>query len=761
MGTGRGRVVLVASALAAASALGVRPAGAQAFRPDVDRQAIVFLVDRVSFEELLAVPQIRALARVGGAGLLSPLTVPGDQGPGSYLTLGTGTRSAGPEPRVLAFDRSERIDGRTAAEVYRDRFPGRLPTGPFLLEGVGEYIRANDGRSVPGLLARTLAEADRSVAVYGNADVRAGRHRPAVLMAMDGRGEAVQGRVGLAYLPAPGQGPGPILPFAEPAPDEIGGFRTDFDVLSFVALGNRFPNPSPYLSAHLTVFDTGDTLRIDEAASTEWPEAVARARRQALRRIGDHIEHLVTRAASHEVLVIVAGPSTSRAMDHAKDLVTPIVMASGEPAELFAEEGDIGALTSATTRRAGVVSNEDIAPTILDFFRLAVGPDMRGTPIRRVERAAPFELHRRHLANRRMSVPVQAGAGVFAGLVVLLGAILAGRPGRWPRWLRRGAAWASLSVLPLAAALLLAGHLPRLSYAVVVAFLVVATAAGTLFAVPLLRRGPLVPPAAIGAAVLVAVAVEAAAGWTAALTPFLGGSELDGVRFYGLPNAFIGLLLGAGLWAAASLPAFAGFALLLALGLFAGLPWTGANLGAAVTLLAAAGLWLGLRARERFGWNEVAMAAGVVVVGVAAVLAAHALTGPPTHVTRFLEGAGRSPGSILTTFGSRFAVGLRMIARNPLALIPVIGIPALLAVVLRPPAAIRSSLERHRVWRDTLLVILLSSIVAYVANDTGPSAAGMGFAAALGGVLWVSLAGKPQPSVEAIPPAPPPPLRPD
>jgi hypothetical protein len=759
-GEWRGWTLLVTLALAGVpTTLTIHPAAAQAFRPEVDRQAIVFLVDRVSFEELLSVPQVRALARAGGAALLSPLTVPGDRGPGAYLTLGTGARSAGPDPRVLAFDRSERVDGRTAVEVYRQRFPGRLPTGPFLLE-VEAYLSANDGQSVPGLLTQVLTEAGRSVAVYGNSDFAAGRHRPAVLVTMDGRGEAVRGRVGLAYLPAPGPGPGPVLPFAEPAPDEIGGFRTDFDVVSFVALGNRFPNPSPYLSSHLTVFDMGDTLRIDEASPTEPSQAVAASRRQALRRIGDHIEHLVSRAASHDVLVIVAGPSTSRAMDGVKDMVTPIVMASGDPLELFPEEGPLGALTSATTRRAGVVSNEDVAPTILHFFRLRVRPDMRGSPITRADGTAPFDLHARHLANRRMSVPVQAGAGAFVALTGLLGALLAARPGHWPGWLRRGAAWLSLSALPLAAALLLAGHLPQLTYAVVVAFLVIVAAAGTLFALPLFPRGILVPPAAIGAAVIAVLAGEAAVGWGAALTPFLGGSELDGVRFYGLPNAFIGLLLGGGLWAAASLPALGGFVLLVTLGLFAGLPWTGANFGAAVTLFAAAGLWLGLRLRGRLGWKEFTLAAGVVVVGAAVVLAAHALAGPPTHVARFLGGPARTPGGILTTVATRLAVGLRMFARNPLALVPVLGVPALLAVVLRPPAAIRGSLERHRIWRDALLVILLASVVAYFANDTGPSAAGLGFAAALGGLLWVVLAEEPSPAPppETIPPGPPPPL---
>ena len=754
MKVGQNRAIRPALLFGAMMLLWPRPAAAQAIRPEVDRQAIVFLVDRVSFEELLSVPSVRALARAGGAALLSPLTVPADRGPGAYLTLGTGIRSAAPGPRVLAFDPTEEVDGQTAAEVYGRRHPGRdLPGGPILLD-IQEY-RDPAEPVAPGLLGRVLEEAGRSVAVYGNADSRSGRHRPAVLMAMNELGIVLRGRVARAFVPvAPGDPP-LVRPLAEPTPDEIGGFRTDFDVLSFIALGNRFPNPSPYLPFHLTVFDMGDTLRIDDASSTASP-AVARARREALQRMGDHIQRLVGRAASRDVLVMVMGPSTSRAMDEAKDLVTPLVMARGEPLNLFPEGGPIRALTSATTRRNGVVSNEDVAPTIVDFFRLRA-PGMRGAPIIPAEDAAPFELHTRHLANRRMSVPIQAGAGVYGALAALLGAILVGsrRPDPWG--LRHGAAWLALSGLPLAAALLLAGHLPSLTYAVVVPFLVLAAAAGTALAVPFRGHGFLAPPAAIGAVVLVAVLAEAAVGWTAALTPFLGGSELDGVRFYGLPNVFIGLLLGAGLWVAASLPTGAGVGLLAALGLLAGLPWTGANLGGAITLFAAAGLWLGLRRWGRLGWREIAVAVAVVALGVAVVFAAHALpAAPETHVTRFAEGSGRSVAGILSTYWARLSIGFQMVARNPLAALPVLGVLACLAVVLRPPALLREALMRSRPWRDALLVTLLASVVAYLANDTGPSAVGVGLVAALGGLLWAALTGEPTTVVD-IPPAPPPP----
>src|SRR5439155_3717594 len=141
----------------------------------------------------------------------------------------------------------------------------------------------------------------------------------------------------------------------------------------------------------------------------------------------------------------------------------------------------------------------------------------------------------------------------------------------------------------------------------------------------------------VSAGVIVFFVVEALRGWPDTLFPVLGGSALDGARFFGLPNTYIGVLLGAGLWLAAALPAYAGFVLLFALGLFAGFPELGADIGGALTLFAAAGLWHGVRVRPRFGWREAALALVVVLGGLALVLGANAvLTSAPTHATRFV-----------------------------------------------------------------------------------------------------------------------------
>ncbi len=488
-----------------------------------------------------------------------------------------------------------------------------------------------------------------------------------------------------------------------------------------------YPIPSSTTDLRFEVFRYGFG-----PAPAPWSELGADIRREVgkFRRVGD-------------VMVVVASPSQSTAMVAAKDELTPIVVASGSAMSLFPSTGTLHALASDTTRRTGVVSDEDVAPSILDFVGHTFAGNPRptgltGSVLRVVDDPAPFDLHERYLAMRRMSVPVPTAAGAYLAVAGLFAAAMLVWRRRAASQLVRLAGWLALTVPVLAAALLAAGHLPTLSYGTVVPFVIAVTLAGTLVVVPLQRFGRLTPPAAIGAAVLVYLVVEAALSWTAALTPFLGGSELDGGRFYGLPNEFIGLLLGASLYLVARWEPWKGFALILAAAFFAGLPGIGANLGGSIALFAAAGFWLPLRTRSRFRWKELAFAAAAVVVGAGMVLVAHRfLTSSPTHVTRFVETNG-GLSHAWRILADRLAVGWHLIERNPFALIPALGVPASLVVVLRPPAPVREALALHPEWRDAILVILLASAVAYVANDSGAAACGLGFGLGLGGLLYVS-----------------------
>jgi hypothetical protein len=451
------------------------------------------------------------------------------------------------------------------------------------------------------------------------------------------------------------------------------------------------------------------------------------------------IEETVAASDANRVLVVVASTGSSSEMRSSKDELHPLIVAEGPPGDLFAGSGQEGSITSDSTHRDGVATDLDVLPTIAAFLGVDPTALRTGSVIEIIPGPPPFELHERYLAQRRMYVPIGTAGGIYLAIVGL-GAIAALALGdRVPRSVRRILGWGCLSVAPLATALLAAGHLPDLTYATVVPFVALVTVFGTLAFAPLEHRDVLLIPAGIGVAVLAYLAVEAILVWTGALTPFVGGSELDGGRFYGLPNVFIGLLIGASLWIAQRLRTLAGFALLVAVALFAGLPYLGANLGGGVSLFAAAGLWLAIRERERLGvWRGIGVFVGVTVLGAAVTLVAHAVSPFETHVTRFEEQAGGLAG-VFEKIGDRLQVGFDLIARNPFALVPVLGLPIAIAAVLRPPTPLRPSLQRSPAWRDAILVTLLAGVVAYLVNDSGPAAAGLAFGLGLGGLLGVSL----------------------
>jgi hypothetical protein len=419
-----------------------------------------------------------------------------------------------------------------------------------------------------------------------------------------------------------------------------------------------------------------------------------------------------------------------------------IVVAKGVPDELFPADGEQGSLTSDSTRRAGVVTGGDVRATLSEFLGvepLGSAEIQPGSPIEIIPGPPPFELHERNLAQRRMYVPIGTAAGIYLAIAGLGAIAVLALGSRIPQGVRRVFGWGCLSVAALATALLVAGHLPELTYATVVPFVALVTVFGTLAFAPLERRDVLLVPAGIGIAVLAYFALEAILEWTAALTPFVGGSELDGGRFYGLPNVFIGLLIGSCMWLAHRLRTGAGVALLVAVALVAGLPYVGANLGGGVSLFAAAGLWLAVRERERLGvWKGLGVFVGITLLGAAVILLAHAISPFETHVTRFEEEMGGIAG-VFERFRDRLQVGFDLTARNPFALIPVLGLPVAIVAVLRPPAALRPSLQHSPAWRDAILVTLLAGVVAYVVNDSGPAAAGLAFGLGLGGLLGVSL----------------------
>jgi hypothetical protein len=472
--------------------------------------------------------------------------------------------------------------------------------------------------------------------------------------------------------------------------------------------------------------ETGPFERIQladlgESSSTEAAEQLAEA--------------LAASEGTALAMVVATSPSAASVADG--DELGTVIAAWGDPAELLEAAGEPEALTSDSTRRAGVVADVDPAATVAEWLGL---PYDAGATIARTGEPAPLDLYERYLQQRRLAVPAAAAAWGLMAVFGLAGVLaLAFRRRVSHRTLAVVGALAG-SLPWLALGLLLVGHLPTLTVLTVIPLMLVVVVAGVGFTRWVeARRGIFFALTACGAVILAVLGIEAALGWPAAVTPLAGGGQLDGGRFFGMPNIEIGIVLGSAMFIAHRVRVGTGVVVLAACALVAGSPWTGSNFGAAITLFAAAGLWLAIRRRRP--WWMVAVITGVfTAIGLAAIAVMHRyLTDRPTHVTAFLEETDGILGAVDRQL-ERLGVGLDLISDNAFALIPVVGILVLLVILLRPPTAIARSFEGHDAWRDAVLVIVLGSIVAYLAEDTGAAAVGFAFGFALSGLIDVSLA---------------------
>lgn len=515
------------------------------------------------------------------------------------------------------------------------------------------------GDAEPGLLGSTLAEAGRTV---GYVDLRGGGADPAMLLAMDSGG-----RIPLASLNA-----FPVL--------------TEF--------------PAEFLSP--------DAVGIVEEADV----------------LVSHDPQIVPFALEHteasELMVILVTTPPSEAMRARGDTVTPVVIARGQP-EAILSDGQPAGLTSDTARRAGVVSNIDVAPTVLDFLGVEIPDEMAGSAIR-IEGPPPTQIHRRYLEWRGVVGPVTVAAPILAVLTLLAGFVLAIRRRRPNDAVLRAAATAGLASLALFVVVVPASLLPMFSWPVVIVALLAGTGAVVAAVVWFGRRNPVLPLVLVAVLGMAMVLLDVAFGWVSGSTPLLGGSALDGERFFGLGNPYAGIVLsGAVLGAAFFTPRAglrAGVGMIVAASLLAGLPMVGADLGGGLTLAIVAGLWFGISRWDHLGgraWG-VAAVAGLVAFAVFAVTHRYLPPGG-THVSRAVSGAGGIIG-VLEVFWHRLMLNIQLTSETPSAWLAVLGLPVWLWVGLRPPRALRPAFEAEPVWRRAVIVLALGGIFGYVLNDT-------------------------------------------
>jgi hypothetical protein len=654
-------------------------------------------------------PQLTAEAVLGPRSPFAPLlpraaigvmnvAVRGPREPASaYLTLGAGERlAAGPLTSPARFT-EEQVEGDPAAVVYARRlgppplFPpaahASLPPRLLHLDWAA-YLNSPDPTYTPNEQASAGRLGQALLPLGGAAWLgvdEAARTRLGALVAVDAAGAV---RYGEAFRRS-----GVVR-----SAYSVSGKGQGGAALAGYAIRNTYYSLAP---EHLITARVSALLRRSPLVVLDLPPAFPTRRLAAL------LEML---AGDPELNVLLVSPYPPPGPEGAWDRLPPI-LAVGPGFRP-------GRLTSATTHTSGLVANIDVAPTLLAALgvtrprgmsgrvmsssaaaRERQGPEANAGAVLRFAEAATLSAR----AIIPVGVTIEAGAVLMLALIILSLRPSVARHSVLPRIASAG----MLLVAALPVGLLLGPiTAPRTALGLGLAIGGwAAAAAGTAVLASRLvasRRsarhgaassaGTRPPPLLYLAPLTLAVVVsDLILGGTLIARSPLSGFPVSGIRFYGVGNEYLGVLVGMGIvtpllfeqqlaryrWAQAGL--FLGLLLLISS------PRYGANFGGALVGAAAFIATLALATRPRRPLRAVVLAGGALVLAGVGVMVWDALrpAAERTHIGDFAQAVWSTGWSAAAPVLRRKAAMDWRILTSGFALVPIAGVAPLVGLWYR------------------------------------------------------------------------------
>ncbi len=706
------------------------------------RKVAIVVIDRIGLDDLMtgSTPNISHLIADGAVALMNARVKYEGYGRGGYVILGAGGRALGGPNAGLAFNEGEQLkasggDQMSAAALYKARTGRTAPRGSVVnlyIEEMRELSDTPQTPGVPGLLGWALRKGGRRVTVLGNADSLV----PATELDTASPAEAAeQGSENSGYFMAStilhrevsciAMDTRGMVPRGDVSSDlyvsETTGFETDFERL-LLEVEEALPE------SDVLMVDMGQTTRVDEQSRFYSEKSLARARADALTDCDAALGRLVNMLDLSKDLVAVCVPTPTHEMIEDGNLLTPVVLAGA------GFEGGV-LLESETTRRTGVVSNYDPAPTVLDSLDEDIPSEMTGTPLTSSNAEADLEglksLQDRAVGaseTRKTMVRIFAVTAIIVITLFLLVALIREDVISRHRYLFSAILFSVLSA-PAVYLVVPSFSVPALSWLVPATVGASLLLGLTLSFVASSRSGT---PGSFGGAV---PALWAVSGLTAAvilldtligsplmkLSPF-GTDVMLGDRYYGISNLYMGFAVGASILFACLTVSMsrrflsapwkralkAGF-LLAAAAFIIGFGRLGANFGGLVTAVAGSLVALFKIEGARIDLKRAGLIAVILVLVVMAVVAVDiALPGAASHTGRAAAQAESGGGSPLLAMASRkLAANWSLSFASIWRLVVLFGLAAFLILN----------------WKSRLLASLKDSAPAIYAAFAGMAAA--------------------------------------
>ncbi|MDQ7790611.1 MAG: hypothetical protein RDV00_00580 [Clostridia bacterium] len=696
-------------------AIGLTGYGACWAEPTEHGRVVIVVLDQITLADLDH-PTFEGLLSRAAVGLLNTNTGGIRNVENTHVTIGAGSRAVGTGAAFLAFDANESVHRVEAGEEFRRRTGVESAEDGVVHLGIARIQQLTSkvpSPAVAGTLGSVLRSEGLVTAVIGNADWDSAHRRHAVTIAMDQNGLVDHGSVGRDLL--------------RRDPDFPGGYRTDYDHLI-----ERFRE---FSYADLIVIETGDTSRVDEAAGEVLPEMLAAHRGAALARSAEFIDRLLNELDLSRDFLMVLVPTPSSVAIAEKDLLTPLVMAGTgvEP----------GLLTSASTRREGIVLNIDVAPTVLHFFNINPPESIIGRAVVSLPGAGGLDdlsqLNEGLVLTHTARVPIiKTYMSLQIGLVLIVMLSILFRDIRLidRRYLRQ--LMLLVMSFPLAA-LLIVPFGPTTIVGMVTGLIGLTLLVGAA-AVWLSREGDMMPFVFLALFTAGTIVIDLLLGSPLQKQSLLSYDPLGGARFYGLGNEYMGVLVGSAILGAATVltrwPRWRGVilpvvAFSFAITLFTvANPQLGANMGGSITASIAFLVTFLLFLGVRFTRRVLLIGGGGVVLFLAGLTVLDFMRGAEqqSHIGRaarlvFTGGLVQGLEEAYNILNRKFAMNWKLLKYTIWSRVFLATLGGFALLFFLPVGQMQEFKQRYPDLYRGFVGIILGAIVALIVNDSGVVAA--------------------------------------
>jgi len=685
---------------------------------DLNPKVILILIDRVSWHDipLAKMPNLTEIIRQSSIGLMTTNSFGGRNIDNGFATISAGRAAVAGSEATFGANGREIVSDEEAYKTHQRRTGLTANPEAIVFVGLSNLKQANKAAGTlayPGIIGSEMNKRGKIAVLLGNAD-NIGMQRQSVLIPMDMNG---------------------IIPYGDVSTDtnkqnagRLLRWSSDYAHLK-KKLDQYYP------IANLIVIHLGDTTRLDSFEGYAEPEVMQLEAQKIWKEIDAFLKEVINKTSAPDTILLLCGVQPSNRAQAQKNFLVPIL--------LYDKNSEPSLLTSGTTRRLGIVSNQDIAPTILNYLHIETPSEIVGKRIfssdaeimETVDRVIFIE----NLNNRLVFIsnlrPLVVRPYVIAQIIIMGAALLA-------VFLRKSMVeyfkYILLFLMSIPFCMLIIGaYIDQLINMEIAYFFLLIALAGLLAGFAgRVSKISLAPFVLISSATAIAIVFDLLAGSKLMQSSVLGYDPMAGARFYGIGNEYMGVLIGSAIMAGAGIIQIIGTQSLLIkpIAFFCAItitflissPEYGANFGGTIAAIVGFSVWFVFISNLKNKITTLASLAGVSLLYIFFIYYFDAKQ-PPEHQShigralnlmfdgKFLE--------ISRIISRKLTMNIRLIRYTIWSRVFLISVTAVTLLFFRPAGVFAIIRKKLPFFSSGYYAILAAALAALIFNDSGIVAA--------------------------------------